>query len=187
MSSAQEEPHHPLLKAAEIEAALKPKPHFLNPKAVRNTMCMSDAVGMKSLAIHRVRLDPDVESTKIHYHLNEPEWIYITSGTGVLLLIDASSSFIIATRATAAASSPLPTVPAYEIEEKPVAAGDFIGFEGGVEASRFAHAMRAGEGGLEYIAGGVKSGEGVNICGYPELGRTMVFEGTQVAVVRENM
>ncbi|KIR25674.1 hypothetical protein I307_05637 [Cryptococcus deuterogattii 99/473] len=54
---------HPLLTAKDIDSNLAPQPHFLKSEAVRIQICMSDAVGMKLLAVHKVRLEPRVESS----------------------------------------------------------------------------------------------------------------------------
>ncbi|WVO13338.1 hypothetical protein L204_100953 [Cryptococcus depauperatus] len=177
------ESHHPLLKASEIEAALKPKPHPLKPEAVRISMCMSEAVGIKSLAVHRVRLDLHVESTKNHYHINEAEWIYITAGTGILKLIDASPTLFHPEETPLAGRLPLfPSIENLETEEREVGPGDFIGFEQGLEASKYSHSLKAGNEGLEYLVGGVKSQ--IDVCSYPELGRTMVFEEEKTGNIR---
>lgn len=68
-----------------------------------------------------------------------------------------------------------------EKEEKHVNPGDFIGFEQGIKASRWSHSLRAGPQGIEYLMGGAKSGcgGGVNLCAYPEEGKTMVMEYPQ--------
>ncbi|ALO69794.1 hypothetical protein CNN00215 [Cryptococcus deneoformans JEC21] len=179
---------HPLLKADYIDSNLSPQPHFLKSEAVRNQICMSDAVGMKSLAVHKVRLDPEVESCPNHYHLNESEWIYILSGSGILTLLDASPTLLgpsmvpfPATRSTSTQTVGNKGKMTLEKEEKHVNPGDFIGFEQGIKASRWSHSLRAGPQGIEYLMGGAKSGcgGGVNLCAYPEEGKTMVMEYPQ--------
>ncbi|KAK8858914.1 hypothetical protein IAR55_003145 [Kwoniella newhampshirensis] len=68
---------YPLIKAEEIEAALQPNSHPLNPDNLRHSACVSDMAGMKGLGVHLIRLGPGMESTTIHYHLAESEWFYI--------------------------------------------------------------------------------------------------------------
>jgi hypothetical protein len=39
------DPLHPIVKAADIDAARINKSHFLNPAAIRQTACLSDMGG----------------------------------------------------------------------------------------------------------------------------------------------
>lgn len=92
----------PLLKASRITALPEVvKIHALNPKAVRNTKSLSDAVGMTRLGIHLVRVEPGKETTQFHFHHQEEEFIYILAGRGIAEIGDRSVE---------------------------VSAGDFIGF-----------------------------------------------------------
>jgi uncharacterized cupin superfamily protein len=59
------------------------KIHPLNPQAVRHIKSLSDAVGMTSLGIHLVRVEPGKETTEFHFHHHEEEFIYILSGKGI--------------------------------------------------------------------------------------------------------
>ncbi|WVQ73527.1 hypothetical protein IAR50_003101 [Cryptococcus sp. DSM 104548] len=172
MSSPGTQPHHPLLKAHEIEAATwRTIPHSLKPEAVRQQFSMSSAVGMQNIAVHKSRLDPGKESCLNHYHLNDSEWMYILSGSGTLILIDASPALLcqssLAPGTSLAGEIPPPPSPAsLPREELAVGPGDFIGLEGGTGASRYSHSMIAGPEGLEYLVGGVRTSP--NICAYPE-------------------
>ncbi|WWC71115.1 uncharacterized protein I206_105068 [Kwoniella pini CBS 10737] len=47
----------------------------------------------------------------------------------------------------------------YDIEEIPILKGDFIGFSGGVGASRFAHGLKAGFQSCEFLVGGDRDGQ----------------------------
>lgn len=68
---------------------------------MRNTKSLSDAVGMKNIGVHLVRVEPGKETTQFHFHHCEEEFIYIIFGRGIAEIGD---------------------------EEFEVAAGDFMGF-----------------------------------------------------------
>lgn len=75
-------PH--LLKAKDIQAMQETvKIHPLNSQAVRHTKSLGDAVGMKNLGVHLVRVEPGKETTQFHFHHQEEEFIYIISGRGI--------------------------------------------------------------------------------------------------------
>ncbi|WWC62964.1 uncharacterized protein I303_105562 [Kwoniella dejecticola CBS 10117] len=174
---------HPVLKADEIEKNMFPMGHWRNPKAMRKTTCLSDKVGMADtgVAVHKSILEPNTESTAIHYHLSNTEWIYILSGSAVVQLVNAalpilnpfgppppSSDNAPAEKKQKTDKNPESATGAatgggseYTIEEVPVSKGDFIGFPGGVGASRFAHGLKAGPEGCEYLVGGDRGGSGV--------------------------
>lgn len=75
---------YPLLSAQNI-AALPETPfvHPLNPKAVRHTRSLGEAVGFDHLGVSLVRVAPGDESTQFHTHLVEEEFIYILAGRGL--------------------------------------------------------------------------------------------------------
>lgn len=56
--------------------------HPLNPKAERFFRTLSDVVGLKKLGLHLVRVKPGKESTELHAHYYEEEFIYVLSGEG---------------------------------------------------------------------------------------------------------
>ena len=92
-----------LLKRKEIDAMESRRHrHQFNANAVRMTRALSDAVGMKRIGIHLVRLEPGRDSTEFHYHDSDEEFLYILSGRGIAEIGDER----------------------YEVE-----AGDFMGFE----------------------------------------------------------
>ncbi|WVR06665.1 hypothetical protein IAU60_003697 [Kwoniella sp. DSM 27419] len=164
----------PLIKAADIEAAMKTDKHYLNEGAKRTEVCMSDKAGMQGLGVWRAKLAPHDESTRIHYHLNDSEWLYILAGTGTLQLIDASLSEVARPTKVMAGIHRPESDHKYDIQEHPVAAGDFMGFQSGIGASKYAHGLKAGPEGLEYIVGGTR--ERMDVCVYPEVGVSNVFE-----------
>ncbi|KAK4685397.1 hypothetical protein P7C73_g4756, partial [Tremellales sp. Uapishka_1] len=101
---------------------------------------------------------PNDQSVAVHYHHQHAEWLYIISGSASLLLVDASS--------TPVSFTPVdPSSIALETTETSVEKGDFIGFPSDESAARFAHALRAGEGGVEYLVGGLRGG--TDVCAYP--------------------
>ncbi|WRT66724.1 uncharacterized protein IL334_003687 [Kwoniella shivajii] len=193
------EPHHPLVKAEEIDTAMKGEKHYLNRDAERIGICMSDLVGMQNsgLGVHKVRLPPNGESTQIHYHLHDSEWLYILSGSGKLQLIDSNllptnekhnhprnGSSDIPDHFTPNTKTMIPGE--IEIEERDVSQGDFIGFQGGVIASKYAHGLKASNQGIEYLMGGTR--EKLDICIYPELGVSNIADAKsgQEVIVRFN-
>ncbi|WWC71116.1 uncharacterized protein I206_105069 [Kwoniella pini CBS 10737] len=190
------EPHHPLLKNEEIDSAMKGNKHYLNRDAERISVCMSDVVGMQDsgLGVHKVRLEPNGESTQIHYHLHDSEWLYILSGSGILQLIDSSlHSPDNSNNHPRNGSSDIPKLDTpnlkenkIEIEERKVEPGDFIGFQGGIIASKFAHGLKASSEGLVYLMGGTR--EKLDVCCYPELGVSNIADAKsgQEVIVRFN-
>jgi uncharacterized cupin superfamily protein len=78
------------LSATAIAALPKSqKVHFPNPKAVRSTISLCDAVGLEHLRVHLITVAPGSFSTEFHAHLFEEECIYILSGAGVAQIGDA--------------------------------------------------------------------------------------------------
>jgi uncharacterized cupin superfamily protein len=93
---------HPLLTAKAIAAMPEKRfVHTLNAKAVRHTRSLGDALGLTTIGIHLVRVEPGGETTEFHFHHQDEEWLYILSGRGVAEIGD---------------------------ERFEVAAGDFMGF-----------------------------------------------------------
>ncbi|MDA0265697.1 MAG: cupin domain-containing protein [Cyanobacteria bacterium] len=84
MTSTHPQLPYPLLTAAAI-AALPEQVfvHPLNPRAIRHTKSLGDAVGCTHLGVHLVRLAPGDDSTQYHRHHAEEEFIYILSGRGL--------------------------------------------------------------------------------------------------------
>jgi uncharacterized cupin superfamily protein len=74
----------PLLNASTI-AAMKevPRVHRLNARAIRNGKSLGDAVGMKDVGIHLVRIKPGHHTTEYHTHYCDEEFVFILSGQGI--------------------------------------------------------------------------------------------------------
>ncbi len=83
MAAAKRKPFS-LLKASAI-AAMKEerRVHALNPRAVRHEKSLGDAVGMKDLGVHLVRVAPGDDSTEYHTHYCDEEFVYILAGRGI--------------------------------------------------------------------------------------------------------
>jgi len=75
---------NPLLRNAEIgQIAESRHSHALDRAAQRLTRSLGDAVGLKTIGVHLVRLEPGRESTVYHFHHQDEEWMYILAGHGV--------------------------------------------------------------------------------------------------------
>lgn len=74
----------PLLTAATIRKMVEiRRVHVLNKRAIRYGKSLGDAVGMRDMGIHLVRIAPGDESTEYHTHYCDEEFLYILSGRGV--------------------------------------------------------------------------------------------------------
>lgn len=89
----------------------------------------------------------------MHSHTSAEEWLYIIRGSGTLYLIPPSR-FPISTADDPDASS--------EIEERQLEAGDFVGLP---VPQQWAHTLRAGEEGMEYLVGA--NFPETDVCQYP--------------------
>jgi uncharacterized cupin superfamily protein len=74
----------PLLTAAAIARMEEiRRVHVLNKRAIRHGKSLGDAVGMRDLGLHLVRIAPGDASTEYHTHYCDEEFVYILSGRGV--------------------------------------------------------------------------------------------------------
>jgi uncharacterized cupin superfamily protein len=74
----------PLLTAATIRKMDEiRRVHVLNKRAIRHGRSLGDAVGMRDLGIHLVRVAPGDQSTEYHTHYCDEEFVYILSGRGI--------------------------------------------------------------------------------------------------------
>lgn len=110
----------------------------------------------------------------IHYHLTGSEWVYILKGNGVLRLLDASLA-IHSRGPNREEIQPGHTNANLEVTETAVGPGDFAGFPGGVEASKWAHSLKAGDEGMEYLMGGTR--DTIDVCSYPQYVTTTAIPG----------
>jgi len=74
----------PLLAAAAIARMAEQKRiHPLNKRAIRHGKSLGDAVGMRDMGIHLVRIAPGDTSTEYHTHYCDEEFVYVLSGRGI--------------------------------------------------------------------------------------------------------
>jgi uncharacterized cupin superfamily protein len=79
----------PLLTHKKIEAMAEDvHTHQFNPNAVRHTKHLSDILGLSTMGVHLVRIEPGHDSTQYHYHHRDEEFIYVLSGRGIARLDD---------------------------------------------------------------------------------------------------
>lgn len=73
-----------LMKAADIEAMPEQeRQHQFNDNAIRLTKTLGTEVGLQRIGLHLVRLQTGRDSTELHYHDVDEEFLYILSGRGV--------------------------------------------------------------------------------------------------------
>ncbi|HTP19813.1 MAG TPA: cupin domain-containing protein [Solirubrobacteraceae bacterium] len=122
-------------------------------RVVRTRRNLGRAAGSVTTGIQHVEVAPGKESAPAHCHSLEEEIFVVLGGDGVLLLAD--------TRAPAGDG----------VEETPVRAGHVISRPAGTAV---AHAFRAGDSGLTYLAYGMRhSGD---VCYYPRSNK-IAFRG----------
>lgn len=124
----------------------------------------SHAAGIETgMGIHKVSLAPHTESTVLHSHVAETEWLYVLSGTVTLRLAQQVGDV-----------EDLRPGPkgGVHVEETLLHAGDFAGFPAGNPKERWAHSLRAGDEACTYLLGGER--KSVDVISYPTLGKTLV-------------
>ena len=114
-----------LLRRAEVQALTEVRrPHPLDASIVRHTRSLGDAVGLETIGVHLVRLEPGQTSSVLHCHHQDEEWVYILSGRGIAHIGD---------------------------EQHEVGPGDFMGFVAGSKPHNL-HNPNAED--LVYLVGG---------------------------------
>jgi uncharacterized cupin superfamily protein len=75
-----------LVRAAERTRANEqgPQRHPLNPSSEVYGHLLGDAVGLRRLGVHLLRVPPGKESFVYHSHRLEEEWMFVLSGRGVM-------------------------------------------------------------------------------------------------------
>ena len=82
----------PLLKRADIEALPERKHvHQFNENGVRMTRSLGDILGLTTLGLHLVRLEPGRDSTQFHTHHRDEEFVYILEGRGIAEIGDTTT------------------------------------------------------------------------------------------------
>lgn len=71
--------------SAQTIAALpeQARPHPVNPRGLRHSRDLGAATGLTRLGVYLVRVAPGDESTALHSHQTEEEWLYILAGRGI--------------------------------------------------------------------------------------------------------
>lgn len=79
----------PLLKAKDIEGLSEVvRVHQFNTDAIRHTKSIGDLLGLTTLGVHLVRVEPGDETTEFHLHHQDEEFVYILEGQGVAEIRD---------------------------------------------------------------------------------------------------
>lgn len=130
--------------------------HPLNTDRIRQSFSLGDACGLTKLGVHICRVAPHTESSVLHWHSNEDEWIYILDAG------DSGAKVIIQTGDDA--------TPKEEKAQK----GDFFAFPAG---ERISHALRAGDQELVYLSSGNRLD--MDVCTYPSVGKSLVINRTK--------
>ena len=63
--------------------------HQHNPTGIRHTRTLTDALGFEDMGVHLVRLAPGHDSSELHYHEEDEEFIYVISGRGTTQIGEA--------------------------------------------------------------------------------------------------
>lgn len=82
MPSAPHPQHHHLSAQAIGALPEQTRRHAVNPRGLRHSRELGAAVGLTRLGVHLVRVAPGDESTALHCHQTEEEFIYILAGQG---------------------------------------------------------------------------------------------------------
>ncbi len=78
-----------LLTAAELGRTSEYRiVHPLNDESVRYTKPLGDLTGLKKMGVHLVRVEPGSQSSELHNHEIDEEFVYILEGRGVSVIDD---------------------------------------------------------------------------------------------------
>jgi uncharacterized cupin superfamily protein len=73
----------PLLTAKTIRETDEVKHvHQFNKNAIRHTKSIGDILGLEHLGVHLVRIEPGNDTTQLHFHHQDEEFVYILEGKG---------------------------------------------------------------------------------------------------------
>ncbi len=117
--------------------------HQFNENAIRMTRTLGDPAGLEDMGLHIVRLEPGRESTELHFHGQDEEFLMILSGRGQAQIGE---------------------------ERIEVGPGDVMAFPKNSPAHVMRVPEGAGED-LVYLMGGTRAP--VDICTYPAAGLKM--------------
>ncbi|MGD8832447.1 MAG: cupin domain-containing protein [Pseudomonadales bacterium] len=118
--------------------------HQFNDNAVRMTRTLGTEVGLRTVGVHLIRLEPGRDSTQFHYHDSDEEFVYVLAGRGTAFIGDARFT---------------------------VTAGDFMGFPSPSPGHGLTNDADATED-LVYLVGGESNP--ADVVHYPWIRRTMI-------------
>lgn len=73
----------PLLTRKDIsETDEVARVHQFNDNAIRHTKSIGDLLGLETMGVHLVRVEPGHDSTQFHFHHQDEEFVYILEGQG---------------------------------------------------------------------------------------------------------
>lgn len=127
--------------------------HNIDVSSIRQVVKLGDACGLTKVGVNLVRLPPHTNSSEIHWHSTDEEWIYILEAGkdgGKLLTLPEGES---------------------EVKEEIIRDGDFLAFPAG---TRLAHVLRGGEQELVYLCSGTR--EPLDVCVYPKAGKRLTID-----------
>ncbi|KZT18934.1 hypothetical protein NEOLEDRAFT_84228 [Neolentinus lepideus HHB14362 ss-1] len=140
-----------MLRASNL--SLKRQSHPMNTIKRREQLSLGDHLGLTKCGIHLCHLPPGNESTELHWHTNDDEWIYILkAGPGAVMRIKQGEGLI---------------------EEYPLREGDFYGF---AASSRIAHAVKTDTSEVLYLLGGSRTN--LDSSHYPQLDKRRITDRT---------
>ncbi|EKC98279.1 hypothetical protein A1Q2_07293 [Trichosporon asahii var. asahii CBS 8904] len=144
-------PANPVIKKDDVK--FEDRTHWLNKSVSYKQARLANQAGMSKSAVNLNVLGPDMESTEMHAHSSAEEWLYIIRGSGTLFLIPPGPSPLSTKDDPDAAS---------KIQECTLEPGDFVGLP---VPQQWAHTLKAGKGGIEYLVGA--NCYDADVCQYP--------------------
>ncbi|GJE93110.1 Cupin-2 domain-containing protein [Phanerochaete sordida] len=148
-------PHR--ISTAELPAeSFRKIAHPVDASCVRQVFSLGDACGLSKLGVHFCRVEPHTQSSVVHCHSHDEEWVYIleAGAAGATLLVHTGGDA--------------------EPREEKALKGDFFAFPAN---SGISHALRAGDQELVYLCSGTRMD--MDVCMYPTSGKTLVVDRTK--------
>lgn len=74
----------PHLSATDIDDLAEDEHiHQFNANAIRHTKSLGDLLGLKTMGVHLVRVEPGKRTTEYHRHHQDEEFVYVLAGSGI--------------------------------------------------------------------------------------------------------
>ncbi|KDQ53747.1 hypothetical protein JAAARDRAFT_39063 [Jaapia argillacea MUCL 33604] len=164
--------------------SLTPRAHRFNPSAHRSQSNISDSTSLTKSIVHLCRLPPNSESTAMHWHTCDDEWVYVVeAGEGARVVVveldevaqvEEGEEGVKGKEAKGEAKGEGEGGKGeIKTKEIPIHKGDFLGFPAGARIGRL---LKSGPTEVVYLMGG--SRESFDVCHYPLLGRRLVIDRT---------